>query len=292
MNVNSHKILIVGAGVIGSLYALRFAQSGVDVTILARGERLEALQRDGLRYHDNGMIVQLSVKTISKLADDDIYDFIFVPVRYDQAEATLSEIRHNQSTTIVTLINTVGYESWFEIVGDRLLPAFPGAGGDLKGDVLHAQFGSKTYFGEINGQMSERVRELAGLLETADLKYEILPDMHAFHVSHAALAAVNKHFYTDDGMVDLETARSESILSNLAADIKQNIRLVEQAGFPVIPANTKTMADLPEKEIVSKYRQMLNDDFVIDVKLGNKAASRKAEILLLDEQFHKKLSNI
>ncbi|MHA7582901.1 hypothetical protein ACX12E_21355 [Paenibacillus vandeheii] len=106
------------------------------------------------------------------------------------------------------MINTLGYESWLEIVDDRLLPAFPGAGGHLKGDVLHAQFGSKTYFGEINGQVSERVKELAGLLETADLKYEILVNRHAFHVSYAALAA----------------------------DIKQNIRLVEQAGIPVIPA--------------------------------------------------------
>ncbi|QOS79594.1 ketopantoate reductase family protein [Paenibacillus sp. JNUCC31] len=292
MNINPRRILIVGAGVIGSLYALRFVQSGMDVTMLARGKRLEVLQRNGLRYYDNGTIRQLPVKTISKLADNDIYDFIFVPVRYDQAEATLSEIRQNQSTTIVTLINTVGYEPWLEIVGDRLLPAFPGAGGDLKGDVLHAQFGSKTYFGEINGQESERVKELAGLLETADLKYEILVDMHAFHVSHAALAAVNKHFYTDDGMVDPETARSERILSKLAADIKQNIRLVEQAGIKVIPAETKSLGDLPEKEIISQYRQMLSDDFVIDVKLGNKAISRKAEILLLDEHLHKKLSNV
>ncbi|MFB5763941.1 ketopantoate reductase family protein [Paenibacillus medicaginis] len=294
MNTKQNRLLIFGAGVIGSVYALRFAQSGLDVTLLARGKRLDELKRSGLRYNDNGTIKQISIKTIEKLENDDIYDFIFVPVRYDQAESALSAIKHNQSKTIVTLTNTVGYESWLEMVGDRLLPGFPGAGGDIKEHVLYAQFGSAkhqgTIFGEINGQMTARVKELAKIFESAGLHYEIQKNIQAFHVSHTALAIVNKHFYTNDGMADLETARSESTLSKIAADIKQNLHLVEQAGIPVIPPETKSMGQLPEKEIISRYRQMLSNDFIIDVKLGNHAVSQKAEILLLDEVFHKKLS--
>ncbi|WNS46444.1 2-dehydropantoate 2-reductase N-terminal domain-containing protein [Paenibacillus sp. MMS20-IR301] len=290
MSIKQIKILIVGAGVIGSLYALRFAQSGLDVTLLARGKRLDFLKEYGLLYNDNGTIQQISIKTIDKLVSDDIYDFIFVPVRYDQAESALSAIKNNQSETIITLTNTVGYDRWLEIVGERLLPGFPGAGGDIKDGVLYAQFGSNTFFGEINGQMTERVKRLAQIFEIADLPYNIQKDIQAFHVSHAALAAVNKYFYTKDGMVDVETARSEGILSKVAADIKQNIRLVEQAGIPVIPSETKSMGDLPEQDIISQYRRMLIDNFIIDVKLGNQAVSRKAEILLLDADFHGKLS--
>ncbi|ULO04919.1 ketopantoate reductase family protein [Paenibacillus sp. 19GGS1-52] len=290
MNLRQTRLLIFGAGVIGSLYALRFAQSGLDVTLLARGKRLDALQRNGLQYNENRTIKQISIRTIEKLANDDIYDFIFVPVRYDQAETALSAIKNNQSKTIITLTNTMGYDSWLEIVGDRLLPGFPGAGGDIKEDILYAQFGSKTFFGEINGQTTERVKELAKIFKTADLPFEIQKDIQAFHVSHAALAAVNKHFYTNYGMVDIVTARSESILSKVAADIKQNIRLVEQAGISVIPPETKSMGEWPEQDIIAHYRQMLSNDFIIDVKLGNHAVSAKAEILLLDEVFHKKLS--
>jgi 2-dehydropantoate 2-reductase len=51
------------------------------------------------------------------------------------------------------------------------------------------------------------------------------------------------------------------------------------------------MGELPENDIISRYRQMLSNDFIIDVKLGNHAVSKKAEILLLDEVFHKKLSD-
>lgn len=294
MSTKQNRLLIFGAGVIGSVYALRFAQYGLDVTVLARGNRLNELRRNGLQYNDKGTIKQISIKTIEKLEDEDIYDYIFVPVRYDQADSALTMIKNNRSKTIVTLTNTMGYDGWLEIVGDRLLPGFPGAGGDIKDDVLYAQFGSEkhqgTIFGEINGLVTERVKELAQLFETVDLHYEIQKDILAFHISHTAMAIVNKHFYTNDGMVDVETAKSESILRKIAADIKQNIHLVERAGIPVIPPETKAMGELPDNDIISRYRQMLSNDFIIDVKLGNHAVNQKTEIMLLDAAFYKEMS--
>ena len=44
------RILIYGAGVIGSLYAALFAEAGYDTNIYARGKRLEALRNNGLQY--------------------------------------------------------------------------------------------------------------------------------------------------------------------------------------------------------------------------------------------------
>jgi 2-dehydropantoate 2-reductase len=43
------RVLIYGAGVIGSVYAVRLAKAGFDVTLAARGERLEAIRSHGLR---------------------------------------------------------------------------------------------------------------------------------------------------------------------------------------------------------------------------------------------------
>lgn len=296
MNVKQKRILIVGAGVVGSVYALRFIESGLDVTILARGKRLETLNRDGLQYNDNGIIKNISIKVIDELDKDDIYDFIFVPVRYDQSVSALTDIKNNKSKTIVTLTNTVGYEQWLEIVGDRLLPGFPGAGGDMKDGVLYAQFGSEkhqgTILGEINGQMSERVKELAQILETANLHYEIQNDIQAFHISHVATAIVIKHFYTNEGMMDIETARSETTLRKIAKELKQNISLVGQTDIPVIPSVTKEMGEMSEEDIISMYRQMLSNDFTIDVLLGNHAVSAKKEIMLLDKLFHEKIQQL
>ena len=40
------RILIYGAGVIGSLYAVLFAEAGYDTSIYARGKRLELLKKN------------------------------------------------------------------------------------------------------------------------------------------------------------------------------------------------------------------------------------------------------
>ena len=47
------RILIYGAGVIGSLYAALFAEAGYDTSIYARGKRFEALRNNGLQYKKN-----------------------------------------------------------------------------------------------------------------------------------------------------------------------------------------------------------------------------------------------
>ncbi len=52
------KILFYGAGVLGSLYAARLQESGQEVSILARGQRLA---QHGLRHLD---VTPLSQRTI------------------------------------------------------------------------------------------------------------------------------------------------------------------------------------------------------------------------------------
>lgn len=48
MKIENKRILFLGAGVIGSIYAGKLALPGQDVTLLARGKRLEELQQKGL----------------------------------------------------------------------------------------------------------------------------------------------------------------------------------------------------------------------------------------------------
>jgi 2-dehydropantoate 2-reductase len=50
------RILIFCAGVIGSLYGALLAEAGYDVSIYARGQRLESLTQGGLLYKRKGKI--------------------------------------------------------------------------------------------------------------------------------------------------------------------------------------------------------------------------------------------
>lgn len=55
------RILIYGAGVIGSLYAALFAEAGYDTNIYARGKRLEALRNNGLQYKKNQEVIKAEI---------------------------------------------------------------------------------------------------------------------------------------------------------------------------------------------------------------------------------------
>ena len=90
------RILIYGAGVIGSFYASRFAKAGLDVTVLARGQRLKELQGHGLWYRGKTRTHKVEVKTISELKPNDRYQFIFLTVRENQVEEALEDLKNGK----------------------------------------------------------------------------------------------------------------------------------------------------------------------------------------------------
>src|SRR5580704_16541432 len=85
------RIVVVGAGVIGSTYGGRLARSGHDVTLVARGQRLADLQAHGLVLEDagSGQRTEISLPVVSELSRDDRYDLTLVPVGSDQLTTTL-----------------------------------------------------------------------------------------------------------------------------------------------------------------------------------------------------------
>ena len=105
------RILVFGAGVIGSLYSARFSSMGIDVTLLARGRRLETLKNKGLLYYKKNTVKKASIKIIDKLGNNDIYDYIFLAARYEQIESALMDMKDNSSKNIITLSNAIGYDS-------------------------------------------------------------------------------------------------------------------------------------------------------------------------------------
>lgn len=290
MQKRKPRLLIMGAGVIGSLYALRFKQYDVDVTLLARGQRLQELRQNGLRYNEKGTVKTMQMQVIERLNDDDLYDFVFVAVRYDQILPALEALKNNNSPNIVTLTNTVGYDDWTAIVGERLLPGFPGGGGDIKDGVLHAAFVAAvqgTIIGEMDGAKSERLLKLTQILKAAKLKVELPDNILAFHMSHAAFVAPNKNFYTADGMVDLKTAQSRKILHKVADDVKRNVALLKRMGIPIADPKTRIVGGLSRGLIALMFRMMLNFALTRDALLGNHAVAARDECFGLDDAFRR-----
>ena len=157
------RILIFGAGVIGSLYGALLAEAGYDVSVYARGRRLESLTQDGLLYKSKGKIRKAPIKVLSKIQPGDRYDLVFLTVRENQLHTALEELRQNCSPTIVTMVNSLEtYDEWEAICGaGRIIPAFPGAGGGFDGSVLDASLTPRLIQPTTFGKKDGRERELS-----------------------------------------------------------------------------------------------------------------------------------
>ncbi|WP_342549109.1 2-dehydropantoate 2-reductase N-terminal domain-containing protein [Paenibacillus sp. FSL P2-0089] len=292
MSAKQERILIFGAGVIGSIYAMKLMEAGFDVSLFARSDRLRSLQEKGLQYHDKGTVRSIPVKVIDTLENDDVYDYIFVTVRYDRAESALLALKDNQSPNIVTMTNSsIGFSSWRGIVGDRLLPAFPGFGGQIKDGVLYARFMPKflvaTSFGEVNGAVTQRVLKLAQVFQAAKLPYVIKKEMQAFLITHSVSdIALLGSLYGGNA----DPARTRKTARQITVTLKAYLRKIKQAGVAVDPPLFTIVPKLPSFILDVLFIAWLRTKMVKDMLLPDYANAANQEVMQLEKDLTKFLS--
>lgn len=224
------KILIYGAGVIGSLYATLLSKNkGVNVSIYARGHRLEYLRENGLCYYEKDSVNIADVRIVDTVKDDDVYDFIILAVRENQLYQALEELRGNASHNIVTMVNSLDdYGKWEDICGKgRIIPAFPGAGGSIDEGILNAGLTpaliQPTTFGEITGKKTKRVSVLCNLFRSSNIPYQVVPDMHLWQLCHLAMVVpIADAYYESENPEDAGT--DYRLMSKTAGKIKRNMK--------------------------------------------------------------------
>ena len=70
------KICIFGMGAVGSHFGARLAAAGHDVSAIARGENLTALQRDGVTLHSLGETITAPVRASDNTQDLGVQDVV------------------------------------------------------------------------------------------------------------------------------------------------------------------------------------------------------------------------
>jgi 2-dehydropantoate 2-reductase len=125
------SVAVIGAGAIGGWLALKLHQSGVAVTVLARGATLAALQKDGLHLLSNAEqtnAVDIGQSTKSVLESSKTFDLIVVAVKAPAMRAVAAEIAPllHASSMVLSAMNGVPW--WF----------MQGFGGQHAGAVLQS----------------------------------------------------------------------------------------------------------------------------------------------------------
>ena len=284
------RVLIYGAGVIGSLYASLFSEAGVETAVYARGRRLKSLRQNGLRYEKNGRLQTADVRVLDVLARDDIYDFIFVAVRENQLHEALTQLRENESPRIVTMVNSLeDYPAWERLCGaGRIIPAFPGAGGGFEDGVLHGALTPRiiqpTTFGILSSADAPQAGALKALFRRAGIPCQQVTDMHAWQLCHLGMVVpiADAYYETDD---PANVGADKAIMARTAKTLRENFRTLAQNGVHLSPAKLQLFRFLPLPLLRLALKITFQSSFG-DVFMYRHAMKAPDEMRQLHQQFY------
>jgi 2-dehydropantoate 2-reductase len=257
------KVLVYGAGVLGSLYAARLQESGHDVTVLARGKRFDEIEAQGivLEHALTGIRSVTAVAVTRELKPDDSFDLVLVVMRRNQVADVLPALAANKgSAQVVFMVNNpLGYGEWLQAVGrDRLLVGFAGAGGTRVDGVVYYHVVSPllqpTTFGEPEGGVTERVRAIARVFRQAGFPTAVCPDMAGWQKTHVAwVSAMANGLYMAGGSGDGMASRPDVVRLTVRA-IREGFVVLRALGVPVTPGKLRAFEWIPMPILVAVLR--------------------------------------
>ncbi len=201
------KICIVGAGSMGGMMGVKFHNIGEDVTLIARGPHLAAMQaNNGLKLTMNDGTVEFAegIAATSDIRSVGPQDLIVLAVKAHQIAPIVDDINTllGEDSMLLTIQNGILWW-YFQLHGGQFNNhalqtidpggqlamaidphkiigsiSYPAAEISAPGEIRHIE-GTRMPVGEIDGVEKERTRRLADLLNRAGFKSPILESIRA-----------------------------------------------------------------------------------------------------------------
>ena len=288
------RVLVLGPGVLGSYLAHSLLKAGNDVTILARGKRYEQISDNGLvikHYFQKKTTVD-RINVISELKKDDIYDLIFVVMKYNQLPSALLTIANNLSENIILIGNNANPKRT-EADIQKLSKSKKNIGFGFQtsagiredsGQVISIHGKGNITFGDLNGDLSleETVKKAFG----THCKVTIEKDIEAWLLTHYVfILPMNSLLYINDFNAK-KISKSNVSLNKMVEATNEGLKVLKENGIDII---TRSLCKL-----ISFYKIL----YYILIKIYFKLPMNKFvsggfdEIVALYNDFEKLKNNV
>ena len=284
--IRQHRILVYGAGVLGSLLAARLHTGGHNVAILARGQRLADIREHGIVLEDyhTGQRETVAVPAVEALEPDDAYDLVLVVLQQQQTADVLPALAANRRTPSILFLqnNPHGPSDLIEALGPgRVLLGFPASGGGREGHVIRYTLAGKArprvVFGEADGLITGRAERIAEVLRSARIDAEVRGDMDAwlrYHVAIVGPAALAIYAAAGDNY-RLARTRDAALLTVRA--VRECCLALERLGFAPAPSVLRVVHLLPEP-LLAWLIQRVVDSELGEIGMAAHAVSAREEM--------------
>lgn len=292
-----YKILVYGAGPLGSLFAARLHEAGHEVSLLARGKRLAELKEFGIVLLDTqtGEETVACPQIVEQLAPEDAYDLVLVIMRKNRALEILPILAANHHTPNVLFLmnNAAGPGELIKVLGqERVLVGFPMAAGYRRGHVVDYIVGAppgkkaKIPIGEVDGCLTPRLQQVGGILASMDgFDVEQRTDMDAWLKTHVALLMPSlAPAMKAAGRDNIRMAHTRDAIVLAIRAIREGFLVLRALGYSIVPKSVQKFERIPEPILVWGFQKRLVDP-CIRVAMLEHAKAAQDEIKFLADEF-------
>ena len=288
------KILIFGAGVIGSYYADKLYQAGIDVTILARGEKFKNIQEKGVVVEDF-ITHQESVSKIRVIEkpDQEVYDLIMVAVQMVQIDNILPVLSQFSNARLFLFVgnNVNGFGNIVQRLGGyNLLAGFGAVGGKRDNHkVIYADADPKKpnkkvplVLGKINDFDNKEFDKILALFESANIKTEPVDDVDGWLKTHAAmiLGLASAAYKNEYNMKSI--AEDKELVKQIVKALRESMNVLKSLNVTIVPKRNRYLHLFPGFLLEFIFRKLLSSDYAEIAIAGHAKAARKEMRALAD----------
>jgi 2-dehydropantoate 2-reductase len=293
------KILVYGAGVIGSIFAFKLKSGGNDVALLARGKRLNQLKKHGIIIEDKifNEYFKTDIKVVDGLKSGDYYDLVLIIMQRQQVSEILPILGKNRKVPTFIFIgnNVSGDEEYLKFLDrKRILLGFGGPGGYRKGNSVIAAYVRDyciLYFGELDGTISNRVEYIKDIFQKSEINVNVPENIDAWLKTHAAfISPLAVASYAARGRGRQLVDEDKTIAMAIKA-FKENLGALGELGIPILPKKFKMMRFIPPYFLKRKLKNLIDSEFG-KIALSGHADCAQNEMKKIAMDFRELVKNV
>lgn len=292
------KVLVFGAGVIGSYLATRLHESDVEVSMLARGEKFLNIKEKGVVLEDF-FTHQQTVSRIRVLDKPDLetYDLVMVIVQMVHIKDVLPVLAQLKNAKSFLFIgnNVNGFENTVTHLGHKnLLAGFITVGGKRNGHtVLFADADPKKpgkkaplVLGKVNDIENKEINRIKNLFEKANIKVQSEEDMDGWLKTHAGMIlGLASAFYLKENNIK-QVAEDDELIKEIVKALRESMNVLKSLDVSIVPKKNRILHLIPGFLLESVFRKLMGSEYA-EIALAGHAEAAREEMRALANGFLK-----